>query len=109
AWGAWGSVVALTGFSFRLYGRPSMIFCEYASPMPDRVSSSALGALLMSTLAPSFLSSLAAGCDLAASALVSLAGGGAVFVCAMAGAQAAPGAKGRATGSGAVGFLASFS
>src|SRR5580704_2572470 len=32
-----------------LYGRPSMIFCEYAAPMPGRASSWSLVAELIST------------------------------------------------------------
>src|SRR5262252_3509815 len=63
-----------------------MIFWEYASPIPGNVSRSAFEALLRSIWAPDFLSSLA-GSALAASFL---AGAGAVFVWATAGAHAAP-------------------
>src|SRR5215471_3559934 len=34
---------------FFAYGRPSIIFCEYFSPMPGRASSSSLLAVLIST------------------------------------------------------------
>src|SRR5689334_12818801 len=89
-------MLRFTRSSFRLYGRPSMIFCEYASPIPESPSRSALAALLMSILAPPFLASFA---DSAfdASFDASFDGGGAVFIWASAGAEPVPSANARAT------------
>src|SRR5574342_292677 len=72
-----------TSWSFRSYGRLSMIFFEYASPIPGKALSSSAEAVLMSNGV--FLVS-----DVFASALVAAAGG-AFLACAKASGPAARG------------------
>src|SRR5262249_33031484 len=46
---AWGMIFLLVSSVFILYGRPSMIFWAYASPMPGRAINSSLEAEFKST------------------------------------------------------------
>ena len=48
-----GMIFLLTRSRFVRYGRPSMIFCEYASPIPGRALSWSLVAVLRSSLSVS--------------------------------------------------------